>query len=37
MNYRKVTAIIREDMLEIVEDKLQDLGIRGVSVYKVKG
>jgi len=37
MNYRKVTAIIRRDVLEKVEQKLQDMGVRGISVTKVKG
>ncbi len=37
MNYRKVTAIIRCDVLEKVERKLQEMGVRGISVTKVKG
>ncbi len=37
MNYRKVTAIIRRDVLEKVEQKLQEMGVRGISVTKVKG
>jgi len=37
MNYRKITAIIRNDLLEKVEHKLQELGIKGISVTKVKG
>jgi len=37
MNYRKVTAIIRCDALEKVESVLQAMGIRGISVTKVKG
>ncbi len=37
MNYRKVTAIFRIELLEKVEHKLQDLGVRGLSVSKVKG
>jgi len=37
MNYRKVTAIIRRDVLEKVERELQAMGVRGISVTKVKG
>jgi len=37
MNYRKVTAIFRFEQLEKVEHKLQDLGVKGLSVSKVKG
>ncbi|NOZ51995.1 MAG: P-II family nitrogen regulator [Gammaproteobacteria bacterium] len=37
MNYRKITAIIRRSVLEKVEQKLQQLGIRGINVTKVKG
>jgi len=37
MNYRKVTAIIRCDVLEKVERELQAMGVRGISVTKVKG
>lgn len=37
MNYRKVTAIFRVDLLEKVERKLQDFGVKGLSVTKVKG
>jgi len=37
MFYRKVTAIIRSDVLEKVETRLQEFGVRGVSVSKVKG
>jgi len=37
MNYRKVTATIRSDVLEKVERELQDSGVRGISVTKVKG
>ncbi len=35
--YRKVTAIVRTDMLEHVERALQDLHVGGVSVSGVKG
>lgn len=37
MEFRKVTAIIRVDALEGVERKLRDMGVKGVSVTKVKG
>lgn len=36
MSYRKVTAIIRSDLLEKVEAELQGLGVKGVSVTNVK-
>lgn len=37
MDYRKITAIIRRDVLEKVERKLQAMGVRGISVTRVKG
>lgn len=37
MNYRKVTAICRIDMLETVEQKLRELGVKGLSISKVQG
>ncbi len=37
MKYRKVTAIIRRDALEKVERKLQQVGVNGISVTRVKG
>ncbi len=37
MQYRKVTAIIRRDVLEKVEKKLLAIGVNGISVTKVKG
>jgi len=37
MSYRKVTAIIRRDVLEKVERQLQEMGVRGISVTRVKG
>lgn len=37
MQFRKVTAIIRRDVLEKVETQLQALGVPGISVTKVKG
>lgn len=35
--YRKINAIIRKGRLEKVERALEDLGIKGLSVTKVKG
>lgn len=37
MELRKITAIIRVSRLETVEKRLQDLGVPGISVTKVKG
>lgn len=37
MEYRKITAIIQCDVLEKVERKLQDSGVNGISVTKIKG
>ena len=37
MLFRKVTAIIRSDALEKVEQRLQELGVPGISVTRVKG
>jgi len=37
MDFRKVTAIIRPDVLENVEQALQTLKVPGVSVTSVKG
>jgi len=37
MNYRKVTAIIRREALEKVEQGLKSIGVDGISVTKVKG
>ncbi|RMG60060.1 MAG: P-II family nitrogen regulator [Gammaproteobacteria bacterium] len=37
MPFRKVTAIIRPDVLKEVEERLIDLGVPGVSVTRVKG
>ncbi len=37
MGFRKVTAIIRHEMVEKVEQKLKTLGVHGVSITKVKG
>ena len=37
MELRKVTAIIRCDALDRVEERLQDLGVKGLTVTNVKG
>lgn len=37
MKYRKVTAILRFEQLTKVEGKLQELGVKGLSISKVKG
>ncbi len=37
MNFRKVTAILRCESCEKVEQKLQELGVHGLSISKVKG
>ena len=37
MELRKVTAIIRSSVLEEVEERLRGIGVRGISVTKVKG
>lgn len=37
MEFRKVTAIIQAGVLEKVEKGLQKIGVRGISVTKVKG
>lgn len=37
MELRKVVAIIRTQTLEEVEGRLVDLGVKGISVTKVKG
>jgi nitrogen regulatory protein P-II 1 len=37
MELRKVTAIIRSSMLKQVEERLQGLHVRGLSVSNVKG
>jgi len=36
MSCQKVTAIIRSNLLEKVEHKLQEMSVRGLSVTKVK-
>lgn len=37
MTYAKVTAVIRRQLLEQVERRLQDIGVRAISVSHVKG
>lgn len=37
MESRKITAIIRSSELEKVEERLQAIGVKGISVSKVKG
>lgn len=37
MELRKVTAIIRSEALENVEKRLQEVGVKGISVTRVKG
>lgn len=37
MKYRKITAIIANLALERVERRLERLGVKGVSITKVKG
>lgn len=37
MELRKVTAIIRSDALDRVEERLQNLGVKGLTVTNVKG
>ncbi len=37
MNWKKITAIIHTERLECVEEKLRNIGVRGVTVTHVKG
>jgi len=37
MELRKIVAIIRRSALEKVEERLKSLGVKGVSVSRVKG
>jgi nitrogen regulatory protein P-II 1 len=37
MEFRKITAIIRSNILEKVERRLQQLGIKGITVSRAKG
>lgn len=37
MKWKKVTAIVRTECLECVERKLQEIGVKGITVTHVKG
>lgn len=37
MELRKVTAIVRSEVLEKVEKRLREIGVKGVTVTRVKG
>jgi len=37
MSFKKITAIVRPDLLNKIEDALKDAGVPGVSVSEVKG
>ena len=37
MEFRKINAIIRSSVLEKVERRLQQIGIKGITVSRVKG
>jgi len=37
MELRKVTAIIRTEVLEKVEKRLKEMGVKGITVTRVKG
>ena len=37
MQFRKITAIIRAERMNVVEEKLKAIGVPGVSVTRVKG
>lgn len=37
MPWQKITAIVRRDVLERVEQSLKQVGVRGISVTTVKG
>ena len=37
MDLKKVTAIVRTDVLEDVESRLRQLGVPGLTVWRVKG
>lgn len=37
MDVKKVTAIVRTDVLEDVESRLRQLGVPGLTVWRVKG
>ena len=37
MQFRKITAIIRAERMNVVEDRLKTIGVPGVSLTRVKG
>lgn len=37
MELKKITAIFRSHLLEVVERRLRELGVKGISVSQVKG
>lgn len=37
MEYKKINAIIRSTALEEVENKLKEMGVKGISVSRIKG
>ncbi len=37
MEFRKVTAVVRTRVLQGIEKRLRQIGIQGMSVFKVKG
>ena len=37
MNFRKITAIIRPEVFEKVEKRLQEIGVGGITVSNVEG
>ncbi len=37
MSFKKITAIVRPDLLNKIENALKDAGVPGVSVSQVKG
>ena len=37
MEFKKVVAIVRNSVLEKVEERLNQLGVKGISVSRVKG
>jgi len=37
MEFRKITAIVRNGLLNKVEERLRTIGVKGISVTRVKG
>lgn len=37
MEYRKITAIVRREVVQDIEARLQGLGVGGITVTRVKG